>query len=140
MCRWEDQNQVVYPIDKFAFYPFPPFFQPILIIQNPVKPPLRHQSGNIVTVRISSPPAELDGNLLAIGGKDDSNEPSLAVHKYLPSTDSWEKIANGTLPETKYHAAAISLERGDIIIVAGRRPKPGSVDKSVYIASKPIEQ
>jgi len=35
----EDQNQVIYPIDKFALYPFPPFFQPILIVQNPVKLP-----------------------------------------------------------------------------------------------------
>ena len=32
--------------------------------------------------------AELGGNLLAIGGKDDRNHPSQTVHRYLPSTDS----------------------------------------------------
>jgi len=86
-----------------------------------------------------STPAEQGGNLLAIGGKDDSNDPSKAVHKYLPSTDSWETITNGTLPKTSFHAAAVSLEGGDIIIVGGR-DKPGSMITTVYIASKPIEQ
>jgi len=51
----EDQNQVVYPIDTFVLYPFPPFFQPILIIQNPVKLPLCHQSRNVVNVHFYSP-------------------------------------------------------------------------------------
>ena len=71
----EDQNQVVYLIDKFALYPFPPFFQPILIIQNPVEPLLRHQSGNIVTVHFSSPHQQsreeislpLEGRMIVIG-------------------------------------------------------------------------
>ena len=42
-----------------------------------------------------STPAEQGGNLLAIGGKDDRNRPSSAVHKYMPSTNSWETITNG---------------------------------------------
>jgi len=91
---------------------------------------------------------ELDGHLLAIGGKDDSNKPSSAVHKYSPSTDSWEIIANGTLPTTKFHAAAISLEGGDIIVVGGKSAakisggnyEPSIIDKTVYIASEPTEQ
>ena len=86
-----------------------------------------------------STPAEQGGNLLAIGGKDDHNQPSSAVHKYMPRTNSWEKITNGTLPETNFHAAAVSLEGGDIIIVGGR-DKPGSTITTVYISSKPIEQ
>ena len=83
--------------------------------------------------------AEQEGNLLAIGGKDDRNHPSQAVHKYLPSTDSWEIIANGTLPRTNFHAAATSLEGGDIIVVGGR-DKPGCTISTVYIGSKPVEQ
>jgi len=86
-----------------------------------------------------STPAEQGGNLLAIGGKDDRNRPSSAVHKYMPSTNSWERIANGKLPETNYHAAAVSLEGGDIIIVGGR-DKPGSMITTVYISSKPTGQ
>ena len=87
----------------------------------------------------SSTAAEQGGNLLAIGGKNNSNRPSSAVHKYLPSTSSWETIANGALPKPKFKAAAISLEGGDIIIVGGK-DKPGSMDKTVYIGSKRIEQ
>ena len=87
----------------------------------------------------SSAAAELEGHLLAIGGKDNSNSPSSAVHRYLPSTKSWEIIANGSLPRPKYHAAAVSLEGGDIIVVGGS-DKPGSMDKTVCIASKPTEQ
>ena len=84
-------------------------------------------------------PVEQGGNLLAIGGKDDSNKPSSAIYKYLPSTASWETITNGSLPETNFHAAAVSLEGGDIIIVGGR-DKPGSMITTVYIASNPIDQ
>jgi len=77
---------------------------------------------------------------LAIGGKDKNNTPSSAIHRYLPSSKSWEIIANGALPKPKYHAAAVRLEGGDIIIVGGK-DKPGinirSMDKSVYIGSKP---
>ena len=86
-----------------------------------------------------STPAEQEGNLLAIGGKDDSDRPSTAVHKYMPRTQSWETIDNGSLPETNYHAAAVRLEGGDIIIVGGR-DKPGSTITTVYIASNPIDQ
>ena len=85
----------------------------------------------------SSTAAELEGHLLAIGGKDTSNHSSTAVHKYLPSTNSWETITNGTLPKPKFKAAAISLEGGDIIIVGGK-DMPGSMDKTVYIGSKPL--
>jgi len=69
-----------------------------------------------------STPAAQERNLLAIGGKDDSNELSSALHRYLPScsTDSWETILNGIRPKTNFHGAAISLEGGDIIIVGGR--------------------
>ena len=82
----------------------------------------------------SSTAAEQGGNLLAIGGKDNSNRPSSAVHKYLPSTNSWETIANGSLPEPKFHAAAVSLEGGDIIVVGGKH-EANSMDETVYIAS-----
>jgi len=87
----------------------------------------------------SSIAAELEGHLLAIGGKDTSNHSSAAVHKYLPTTKSWEVIANGTLPKPKFKAAAISLEGGDIIVVGGK-DKPKSMDTTVYIGSKHIEQ
>jgi len=80
--------------------------------------------------------AELEGHLLAIGGKDKNNTPSSAIHRYLPSSKSWEIIANGALPKPKYHAAAVRLEGGDIIIVGGK-DKPGNMDKSVYIGSNP---
>ena len=42
--------------------------------------------------------AELGGCLLAIGGLDDSDSPSSAVHMYSPSTNSWVRISSGDLP------------------------------------------
>ena len=83
--------------------------------------------------------AMLEGYLLAIGGKDTNNSPSQAVHRFLPNTNTWEKIVNGSLPKPKFHAAAASLEWGDIIITGGRE-KPGSMDKTAYICSKRTEQ
>ena len=41
--------------------------------------------------------AELGGGLLAIGGRDDRNFPSPAVHMYSPRTNSWVRISSGDL-------------------------------------------
>ena len=81
--------------------------------------------------------AELGGCLLAIGGKDNSESSSSAVHKYSPSTNSWVTISSGDLPVPQFNGAATQLEGGEVIFVGGEI-KVGSTTKTVFIVS--IEQ
>ena len=78
--------------------------------------------------------AELGGCLLAIGGWDDSNSPSSAVHMYSPSTNSWVRISSGDLPVPQSFAAATQLEGGEVIFVGGAI-KLNSRTKTVFIVS-----
>ena len=82
--------------------------------------------------------AELGGCLLAIGGRDDSNSPSSAVHMYSPSTNSWVKISSGDLPVPRFYAAATQLEGGEVIFVGGYIKLNSPPTKTVFIVS--IEQ
>ena len=63
--------------------------------------------------------AELGGGLLAIGGMDDSDSPSSAVHMYSPqdkwcSTNSLVRISSGGLPVPRFFAVGCcnQAERG----------------------------
>ena len=78
--------------------------------------------------------AELGGCLLAIGGMDDSNSPSSAVHMYSPSTNSWVRISSGDLPVPRFTAAAAQLEGGEVIFVGGDI-KLNCPTKAVFIVS-----
>ena len=78
--------------------------------------------------------AELGGCLLAIGGEDDSDSPSSAVHMYYPSTNSWVRISSGDLPVPRSFAAATQLEVGEVIFVGGDIKKR-SPTKTVFIVS-----
>ena len=78
--------------------------------------------------------AELGGCLLAIGGRDDSNSPSSAVHMYSPSTNSWVRISSGDLPVTRYGATATQLEGGEVIFVGGIIERQSHA-KTVFIVS-----
>ena len=82
--------------------------------------------------------AELGGCLLAIGGRDCSNSPSSAVHKYSPSTNSWVRISSGDLPVPRSGAAATQLEGGEVIFVGGEIKLNSPPTKTVFIVS--IEQ
>ena len=82
--------------------------------------------------------AELGGCLLAIGGMDDSESPSSAVHMYSPSTNSWVRISSGDLPALRQGAAATQLERGEVIFVGGNVELNGPSTKTVFVVS--IEQ
>ena len=81
--------------------------------------------------------AELGGCLLAIGGTDDSDVPSSAVHVYSPSTSSWVRISSGDLPVPRWGAAATQLDTGEVIFVGGEvsERKPTT---TIFVAS--IEQ
>ena len=78
--------------------------------------------------------AELGGCLLAIGGEDDSNSSSSAVHMYSPSTNSWVRISSGDLPVPRIYAATTQLEGGEVIFVGGKI-KHSSHTQTVYIGT-----
>ena len=82
--------------------------------------------------------AELGGCLLAIGGEDDSDSSSSAVHMYSPSTNSWVRISSGDLPVPRDFAAATQLEGGEVIFVGGDIKLNSPPTKTVFIVS--IEQ
>ena len=81
--------------------------------------------------------AELGGGLLAIGGWDDSDCSSSAVHMYSPSTSSWVRISSGDLPVPRFRAAVTQLEGGEVIFVGGYNILKPTI-KTVFIVS--IEQ
>jgi len=82
--------------------------------------------------------AELGGCLLAIGGMDDSNSSSSAVHMYSFSTDLWVRISRGDLPVPRSYAAATQLEEGEAIFVGGDIKLNCPPTKTVFIVS--VEQ
>ena len=76
----------------------------------------------------------MGGCLLAIGGMDDNESPSSAVHMYSPSTNSWVRISSGDLPVPRFIAAATQLEGGEVIFVGGRIERESDA-KTVFIVS-----
>ena len=78
--------------------------------------------------------ADLGGCLLAIGGMDDSDSPSSAVHMYSPGTNSWVRISSGDLPVPRSFAASTQFEGGEVIFVGGDI-KLNSPTKTVFIVS-----
>ena len=82
--------------------------------------------------------AELGSCLLAIGGMDDSNSSSSAVHMYSPSTDSWVRISSGDLPVPRQFAAATQLKEGELVYVGGDIKSDSPPTKTVFTVS--IEQ
>jgi hypothetical protein len=66
------------------------------------------------------------GHLLAIGGKDDSENPVSDVYRYDPHTDSWNVVSH--MKNRRYRCLACTLADSRIIVIGGL----GS-DKSVEI-------
>ena len=60
----------------------------------------------------------LHGQLIAVGGRDSDNEPSSDIHKYDPSTNTWEVISHMATPRSECLAAA--LPDNQLMVVAGR--------------------
>ena len=57
------------------------------------------------------------GRLLAIGGHDSYKKPTTAIHKYNPTTDSWEVISHMATPRC-YCIAAV-LPNNQLMVVGG---------------------
>ena len=60
----------------------------------------------------------LHGQLLAIGGRGSDNKPTVAVHVYQPTDNSWEVISHMTTPRLRCLAAV--LPDNQLMVVGGR--------------------
>ena len=95
-------------------------------------------SGSRVWKEVAAPPVtettcvSIHGRLLAIGGTDSYETPTLAIHMYNPTTDSWEVISHMGTPRKSCIAAI--LPNNQLIVVGGYITTFGTTD-SVEFAS-----
>ena len=68
------------------------------------------------TPLFTSAAATLNGSLLAVGGYDDQQQRSPAVHMFNPFTKSWVRV-KGDLPLPCTHSTAIQLPSNKLLIV-----------------------
>ena len=59
----------------------------------------------------------LHGRVLAIGGQDSKGKPTIAVHMYQPTTNSWEVISHMTTPRSRCLSAV--LPDNELMVVGG---------------------
>ena len=58
------------------------------------------------------------GRSLAVGGRDDRDNPSSLIHLYQPDTRRWVKV--GDLPTARYHCTCSVLPSGEAIVAGGQ--------------------
>ena len=73
----------------------------------------------------SSTLTTLGGHLLAIGGRDDSDKPTAAVHCYDARTDSWHVVSQMKSARSRCLAAALPEDR---LLVVGGLTTVGATD------------
>ena len=61
--------------------------------------------------------AVVNGKLLAVGGFDASMKPTSAIHKYDPTTNSWDLISN--MPTARYDCLVAVLPNNEMMVVGG---------------------
>ena len=65
-----------------------------------------------------SAPLSIGRSLLAVGGQDDSDNPSSSIHLYQPDTRRWVKV--GDLPTARYYSTCSVLPSGEVIVAGGQ--------------------
>ena len=86
------------------------------------------------TPLVRSAAASLSGNLLAVGGRDDSTPSSPALYVFLPLTNSWVRVTTGDLPEPRCLCAAVQLPSNRVLVVGGRDDQD-KLTKTVFLGS-----
>ena len=61
--------------------------------------------------------AAVNGELLAVGGLDKDGNLSSAIHKYNPTTDSWDLIS--IMPTARYLSLVAVLPTNEMMVVGG---------------------
>ena len=77
----------------------------------------------------------LHGSLLAVGGEDDQDKPSSAIHLYQPSTRKWVKV--GDMLTARSNCACTVLPSGEFLVLGGnashRKTTITRVDKATVV-------
>ena len=60
----------------------------------------------------------VNGELLAVGGCDEDDQPISAIHKYNPTANSWDLIGN--MPTPRYDSVVVVLPTNELMIVGGK--------------------
>ena len=63
--------------------------------------------------------ASLSGNLLAVGGYNDSTPSSSALYTFLPLTNSWARVTTADLPAPRYNCTSVQLPSNQLLVVGG---------------------
>ena len=71
--------------------------------------------------------AAVNGELLAVGGCDEDWKPSSAIHKYNPTTNSWDLISN--MPTARWRSLVAVLLTNELMVVGGDTVY-GKIDKN----------
>ena len=66
-----------------------------------------------------SAPLNIGRSLLAVGGKDDTRNPSSSIHLYQPDTRRWVKV--GDWPTARYNCTCSVLSSGEVIVAGGEK-------------------
>ena len=99
---------------------------------------LQSSSSSSIWHRVADAPAyhstcaAVNGGLLAVGGCDQNDKPSSAIHKYNPTTNSWDLISN--VPTTTYFSFVAVLPTNHEMMVVGGYDKYGHSQNIVEIA------
>ena len=72
--------------------------------------------------------AAINGELVAVGGEVATNKTTSAVHKYDPTTDSWDIISN--MPTARYWCLIAVLPTNEMMVVGGCLSSVFSTDKN----------
>ena len=54
---------------------------------------------------------------MIVGGMDMGNKTTTAVHKYNPTTNSWDVISN--MPTARHHCLVVVLPTNDVMVACG---------------------
>ena len=85
------------------------------------------------TPLMESAAASLSGNLLAVGGQNESPA-SEAVHVFFPLTNSWVRVTTGDLPEPRCACTAVQLSSNKLLVVGGEDGEDKRT-KTVFLGS-----
>ena len=62
--------------------------------------------------------AAVNGKLLAVGGRDKDCKPTANIHKYNPTTNSWDLISN--MPTARFCSLVAVLPTNEMMVVGGK--------------------
>ena len=78
--------------------------------------------------------AAFDGHLLAIGGRDDSGNPTTDVYRYDSHTDSWHAVSQ--MKNKRSRCLAVTLPEDQLIVVGGHIHRNNKTDSVEILEDK----